>query len=447
MNISIAMTCVAIISFAITLDAGLWAGEKKTDEKSQELLVGEWDGTIDTDNRILVTFNSDGTFVMLNVDPENTQRIKVRATGSFKIDFAVSPAHLDLHAIIRKPKHEDPVRQKIELIMQMESLHSFRMSNLESPERPKAFGEKAVIFGRRIPHLSTPADAIRFYKTAVVARDWKMAQECLSTELREMLKDSIANREFFDQYVVTGFATKTLELIPARFATEKDIADVWFPGKLGNPPVAPSRIGTLPNRFTAQVGHGGGAGGTPWMAMCTFVREAHGWKVSTDRVKSKEDFSRWHKMAIAKGDQGIALDQETKNKRDGSPVTLTLEAESTIELSPVTMKLTVTNKSKKAIDVSALMRSSVLILNGQQYKLHAVFHDQWKKMEPILPGQSVVVPSSTTYYGIGNSFINERYRQHKIQWHEVLKMGTHAVGIRIDGEMSNVTQANVFADH
>ena len=129
------------------------------------------------------------------------------------------------------------------------------------------------------------------------AQDWITAEKCLARELRDTLRDAVADRSFFDQYLVAGFATKTLELIPVRHVTEEDIAAFLSDD-------APRQPGPKPDRFTAQVGHGGGA--APWIATCTFVHEKYGWKLTTEQIKRKEDFDRWHLSAIADRDRGSA---------------------------------------------------------------------------------------------------------------------------------------------
>ena len=145
--------------------------------------------------------------------------------------------------------------------------------------------------GTQKPDLSTPEATFRTYKAAITARDWVAAEACLSSHLLEVLKDAIKDRSFFDQYVVSGFASKTLELIPVRHTTERDIAALP-PNRRSKPapPVAPGSIDNPQKRFTAQVGQGGGP--APWLAMCTFVWEEHGWTLTADKLKTKEDFDR-----------------------------------------------------------------------------------------------------------------------------------------------------------
>lgn len=423
--------CMAIVMGLITaLNAHVWADES---ESVNELLVGEWDGTLDSDNRILATFNTDGTFELRNVDPANPQRTKVRVTGSFKTDSTVRPHHLDLDANIHKPKHDEPVKHKFELIVNMESIDSFRMSSLESEERPESFDKQAVMMQRATPHLNTPATAIQFYRTAVTARDWKMAQACLASDLRETLQEAIDHRSFFDQYFVDNFTAKPLELIPVRDAISEDIAALRRDNLL-RPPEA--------TRFTAQVGHGGDD--SPWIAKCTFVREKHGWKLTTDRIKSKKDFAAWQHKSIAEPGQGRARDREKTDSR--LPVALVLQAESGLELTGASMKLTVKNNSNRAIAVSSLMQSSVLILNGQEFRLQTAFHDQWKNTMAITSGESIDVTLPTAWYGIGSSYVASKYPEHEIEWQDKLYLGKHAVALRVEGGISNVTQFEMFPD-
>ena len=419
-----------VLGFVAASNAGAGAEEK---ESPSELLVGEWDGTVDSDNRILATFNPDGTFEMVNVDPATPQRIKVRVTGSFKTDFNVSPHHLDLYANIYKPKHLEPVKHTFELIVQMESKDSFRMSNLGSDVRPKVFDKKSVVMRRATPNLSTPTVAIQFYKTAVAARDWKMAQECLSSDLHKTLKDAIADRSFFDQYLDDDFDNKTLELIPVRNTTSEDIDELRRDNRL-RPPEA--------KRFTAQVGHGGED--VPWVTECTFVREKHGWKLTTDQIKSEEDFSAWYRKSIAEPDQGKARDREKTN--DKLQIALVLNARGRLEQTGAIMKLAVQNNSEEAINVSSLMQSSVLILNGQEFRLHTAFHDQWKNTRAITSGGSVEVTLPTAWYGIGSDFVASHYPEHEIEWRNKLYLGKHAVALRVEGGISNVTQFEMSPD-
>jgi hypothetical protein len=154
-------------------------------------------------------------------------------------------------------------------------------------------------------NLNTPEATLRSYQAAVKAQDWITAEACLARELRDMLKDAIADRSFFDQYLVAGFATKTLEVIPVRHVTEEDIA------ALSSNDV-PRHPGPRSKRFTAQVGHGGGA--TPWIATCTFIHEKYGWTLTAKRIKRKEDFDRWHLSAIADPDRGSARKRELQQR-------------------------------------------------------------------------------------------------------------------------------------
>ena len=155
------------------------------------------------------------------------------------------------------------------------------------------------------PDLSTPRSAILSFKDAISKRDWQTAERCLASDLREMLRNAMVDRTFFDQYVVKGFGTKTQQLIPAAMVTDKAIADL---SRLENP-------GQLPDRFTTVVGTGGSV--MPWIAECTFVREKDAWKLTvgtTRHVTTKEDFLRWYEEAIVQRDRGTA------RKLEGHPV-------------------------------------------------------------------------------------------------------------------------------
>lgn len=158
--------------------------------------------------------------------------------------------------------------------------------------------------------LGTPRLAVLCFNDAVSRRDWRCAEQCLASELRVLLKDAIADRTFFDQYVVYGFATKTLELLPANRVTQKGMAEL---ARLESrdPPDAPP--GGLPERFTHSVGSGGGE--CPWIAFCTFVKEKDGWKLTVDpqKMKNREDFRRWYGEAIPQGARGRAKRLEGKS--------------------------------------------------------------------------------------------------------------------------------------
>ena len=69
--------------------------------------------------------------------------------------------------------------------------------------------------------LTTPKAVYLSYSNAVSRRDWKAAEGCLASETREKLKDAIADRTFFDQYVCGGFKSKTLGYIPVCPLTEQ----------------------------------------------------------------------------------------------------------------------------------------------------------------------------------------------------------------------------------
>ena len=159
--------------------------------------------------------------------------------------------------------------------------------------------------------LSTPRAVLLSFKDSVARRDWKAAERCLATDLRDMLKDAIADRTFFDQYVIVGFKTKTMELIPISHTTEEDMARLPHSERAGPPPPgAPS--GRLPERFSVEVGHGGGD--CPWIAICAFVREKEGYKVTVNpkMVKGKGDFADWYKKAIPEDARGRAKELEAK---------------------------------------------------------------------------------------------------------------------------------------
>jgi hypothetical protein len=124
--------------------------EEPTPAPPKNPLVGKWAATSDQDNRVVVTFNSDGTFELLMVDPETPERVKARGTGRYKTDLSVSPAHLDLDMSIEKQNREEPVTHKFKMIFEIIDENSFRMSGLESAERPKAFDKKSVVLRRQV---------------------------------------------------------------------------------------------------------------------------------------------------------------------------------------------------------------------------------------------------------------------------------------------------------
>lgn len=155
------------------------------------------------------------------------------------------------------------------------------------------------------PDLSTPKSVVISFRDAALRRDWRAAEECLAAELREVLKDAISDRTFFDQYVTDGFGTKTLELLPANRVTDKGLAELSrldHPGPPHGPP------GPLANRFPTEVASGGGS--CPWMAECTFVKEKDGWKLTVGRLKTKQDFLDWYNKAIPERARGRAKELE-----------------------------------------------------------------------------------------------------------------------------------------
>lgn len=154
---------------------------------------------------------------------------------------------------------------------------------------------------------TTPKSVVLAFRDAVSRRDWQTAEMCLASELREMLRDSLRDRTFFDQYVTDGFRVKTLALLPAHLATEEGLADLerfeQVPGI--HSPGPPSSA-----RYSAIIAQGGGA--CPWVAFCWLVKEKEGWKLTLDpdRIKGKQDFLDWYEMAIPKKSQGRAKQLE-----------------------------------------------------------------------------------------------------------------------------------------
>ena len=106
------------------------------------------------------------------------------------------------------------------------------------------------------PDCSTPKSAVTSFRDAVSGRDWRIAEECLASDLREVLKDAISDRTFFDQYVTGGFSTKTLPLLPANLVTNEGLAQLSRLDHAGPPDGPP---GPLPHRVTAEVASGGGS--------------------------------------------------------------------------------------------------------------------------------------------------------------------------------------------
>ena len=155
------------------------------------------------------------------------------------------------------------------------------------------------------PDYSTPRSAVTSFRDAVLRRDWRTAEACLASDLREVLKDAMSDRTFFDQYVTKGFSTKTLPLLPANLVTSEGLARLSRLEHRG-PPAGPP--GPLPHRFTAEVAGGGGS--CPWIAQCTFVMEKDGWKLTVDRLKTKQDFLDWYARAIPEEVRGRAKELE-----------------------------------------------------------------------------------------------------------------------------------------
>jgi hypothetical protein len=79
------------------------------------------------------------------------------------------------------------------------------------------------------PDLSTPKSGVISFRDAVLRRDWRTAEACLASGLREVLKDAVSDGTFFDQYVTDGSGTKTLELLPANRVTDKGLAEFGLP--------------------------------------------------------------------------------------------------------------------------------------------------------------------------------------------------------------------------
>ena len=228
-----------------------------TESSTQDKLVGKWGVTTDEDNRFVFTFAADGTFEILATDPETPHRVKAEVSGTYKVDFSVTPAHLNLDATIRKPKNEKPVKHTFKMIVQIIDPNNIRISDMELPQRPKEFGKNSQVLQRQ----TTPgADAD--------------AQSPQSEESQGNVKTS-------------------------------------------------------------------------------------------------------------KGRISVAL-----------------SAEDTSEIFPIVLKLTITNKSDKALPVASLMQPSVLKFDGQDYSLHKLFHNRWDDMAAIPPGKKLVVKSYSTWYGI-----------------------------------------------
>jgi hypothetical protein len=122
--------------------------EEPTPAPPKKPLVGRWAGTGDQDNRVVVTFNSDGTYELLMVDHETPKWVKARATGRYKTDFSVSPAHLDLDMRVEEPKPEEPMTHKFEMIFEIIDENSFRMSDL-TVTRPERFGNRPLVMRRQ----------------------------------------------------------------------------------------------------------------------------------------------------------------------------------------------------------------------------------------------------------------------------------------------------------
>ncbi len=168
----------------------------------------------------------------------------------------------------------------------------------------------AAVAGEKIKRAdpSSAKSVVLAFRDAVLRRDWAAAERCLASELRSMLKDAIADRSFFEQYVAAGFSTKTLGLLPVNLVTDEAMAELERldkHGALDGPP------GSLPHRIVVTLGHGGGA--CPWIAQCALLRENGGWKLSTHpRLTKREDFLKWYDEAIPKHARGQAKALEGK---------------------------------------------------------------------------------------------------------------------------------------
>jgi hypothetical protein len=119
----------------------------------QEKLIGKWGVTSDEDNRFVFTFAADGTFEILATDPETPHRVKAEVSGTYKVDFSVSPAHLDLDATIRKRKSEKPAKHTFEMIVQIIDSNKIRISDMGLAKRPDTFGKQSQVMQRQ----TTPA--------------------------------------------------------------------------------------------------------------------------------------------------------------------------------------------------------------------------------------------------------------------------------------------------
>ncbi len=148
------------------------------DRSGAKVLVGEWRGKIGgSDEELRVAFQSDGSFELVISNPT---KVEVRTMGTYRTDFSVAPAHLDLNATILKgplpgtgsrydtprgetptefsPERERPVQQKVEAIIELVDANTLRISDLDADTRPQSFEGNTVVLRRQGTIRDAPAN-------------------------------------------------------------------------------------------------------------------------------------------------------------------------------------------------------------------------------------------------------------------------------------------------
>lgn len=113
------------------------------------------------------------------------------------------------------------------------------------------------------PDLSSPKTALLSYKKAILARNWKEAEKCLSEEFRKVFKIPLQDRRFFDYYTTEGFLRQTAGILP--LGVMHDAVDI---------PMA------LKGKFSVQLSPKLPPGSeATYFCEITFIKEEDGWKI------------------------------------------------------------------------------------------------------------------------------------------------------------------------
>jgi hypothetical protein len=138
------------------------------------LLVGHWRGKIDADEEIRLTFNANGTFEIVRLNPATPQRIQNRTTGKYVANFSAFPAQFIFDGTIIYPAIDPPseppptsnelegasptmegaereraVKRKFVAMVDLADANTLYISDLFATARRRMFGQEELVMHRQ----------------------------------------------------------------------------------------------------------------------------------------------------------------------------------------------------------------------------------------------------------------------------------------------------------